>query len=544
MPAAIEVTDLRKSYGSVEAVRGVSFAVQRGRGIRPARPQRGGQDHDRRDPRGLPRPLGGEVRVLGHDPERRDRHLQERVGIVLQSSGFYPRVTVREAVSHFAKAYPAPRDPDDTITPRRARREGRRPHEGPLRRPAPPPRPRARPGRRPRADLPRRAHHGLRPGGAPDRLGSRAAPARARQDGPADHPLSRGGPGAGRPGGHRQGRRDRGRGAARRASGRTARAIACRTCRDGRRVEHQTDDPTELLHRLTRDALARGERLDGLEVTRPTLEEVYLELTREGGGRHEPDRPRLGAVSLRAQAVLAQPERRVLQLRAAAAAARADRHRVLGRRTTSWTCSSPASPAWACWPRRSRRWRSTSRSCATRACSSACAARRCPPASYLAGLLGVRRAMNAFAAGGADRGGDRQRRLRGGLARTSPRCCSCSPALGVVCFAALGVAFSHAIPNEDAAPAYTNAVFLPLIFISGVFYSSDDLPEVLKTMAEVLPLKHLIDGLSEAIVGRRRRTRRPRRSWSWPGPRRAVPRRAVLPLGVIPGRAPVERSNS
>jgi ABC-2 type transport system permease protein len=74
-------------------------------------------------------------------------------------------------------------------------------------------------------------------------------------------------------------------------------------------------------------------------------------------------------------------------------------------------------------------------------------------------------------------------------------------ALGVVCFAALGVAFSHAIPNEDAAPAYTNAVFLPLIFISGVFYSSDDLPEALKAIAEALPLKHLIDGLSEAIVG-------------------------------------------
>jgi ABC-2 type transport system ATP-binding protein len=50
---------------------------------------------------------------------------------------------------------------------------------------------------------------------------------------------------------------------------------------DGRRVELETDDPTELLHRLTRDALARGERLEGLEVTRPTLEEVYLELTRE-----------------------------------------------------------------------------------------------------------------------------------------------------------------------------------------------------------------------------------------------------------------------
>ena len=50
---------------------------------------------------------------------------------------------------------------------------------------------------------------------------------------------------------------------------------------DGGRVEHETDDPTELLHRLTRDAIARGERLEGLEVTRPTLEEVYLELTAE-----------------------------------------------------------------------------------------------------------------------------------------------------------------------------------------------------------------------------------------------------------------------
>ena len=50
---------------------------------------------------------------------------------------------------------------------------------------------------------------------------------------------------------------------------------------EGRRVEHQTDDPTELLHRLTRDALARGERLEELEVARPTLEEVYLELTHE-----------------------------------------------------------------------------------------------------------------------------------------------------------------------------------------------------------------------------------------------------------------------
>src|SRR5206468_2478951 len=48
---------------------------------------------------------------------------------------------------------------------------------------------------------------------------------------------------------------------------------------NGRRVELETDDPTELLHRLTGEALERGERLQGLTVSRPTLEEVYLQLT-------------------------------------------------------------------------------------------------------------------------------------------------------------------------------------------------------------------------------------------------------------------------
>ena len=75
-------------------------------------------------------------------------------------------------------------------------------------------------------------------------------------------------------------------------------------------------------------------------------------------------------------------------------------------------------------------------------------------------------------------------------------------AIGVVCFGALGIAFSHAIPNFDAAPAYANAVFLPVIFISGVFYSTDTLPKVLEWIAQALPLKHVIDGLSGAIVGR------------------------------------------
>ncbi|MGI9081055.1 MAG: ABC transporter permease [Thermoleophilaceae bacterium] len=72
--------------------------------------------------------------------------------------------------------------------------------------------------------------------------------------------------------------------------------------------------------------------------------------------------------------------------------------------------------------------------------------------------------------------------------------------VGVVAFGALGIAFSHAIPNFDSTAAYVNAVFLPAIFISGVFYSSDSLPRVLDVVAQALPLKHVIDGLSGAIV--------------------------------------------
>jgi ABC-2 type transport system permease protein len=69
-----------------------------------------------------------------------------------------------------------------------------------------------------------------------------------------------------------------------------------------------------------------------------------------------------------------------------------------------------------------------------------------------------------------------------------------------VCFATLGVALSHAIPNSESAPAYVNAVFLPMIILAGVFYDADDAPAVLRDIAEAMPLKHLIDGLSGAIV--------------------------------------------
>jgi ABC-2 type transport system permease protein len=72
--------------------------------------------------------------------------------------------------------------------------------------------------------------------------------------------------------------------------------------------------------------------------------------------------------------------------------------------------------------------------------------------------------------------------------------------LGVVCFASLGVALSHVIPNFDSAPAYVNAVFLPVIFVSGVFFDAKHDPTFLRDIAQALPLKHLIDGLTGAMV--------------------------------------------
>ncbi len=73
-------------------------------------------------------------------------------------------------------------------------------------------------------------------------------------------------------------------------------------------------------------------------------------------------------------------------------------------------------------------------------------------------------------------------------------------AAGVVCLASLGVAWAHVIPNFDAAPAYVNIVFLPAIFISGVFFDADDAPQFLHDIALALPLTHLIEGLRGAMV--------------------------------------------
>jgi ABC-2 type transport system permease protein len=71
---------------------------------------------------------------------------------------------------------------------------------------------------------------------------------------------------------------------------------------------------------------------------------------------------------------------------------------------------------------------------------------------------------------------------------------------GVVCLASLGVAFAHVIPNFESTAAYVNAIFLPVVFISFFVFDTKNAPGFLRQIAEALPLKPLIDGLSGAIV--------------------------------------------
>ncbi len=71
---------------------------------------------------------------------------------------------------------------------------------------------------------------------------------------------------------------------------------------------------------------------------------------------------------------------------------------------------------------------------------------------------------------------------------------------GVVCLAALGVAFAHVIPNFESTAAYVNAVFLPVVFVSFYVFDSSSAPGFLRTIADALPLKPLIVGLSGAMV--------------------------------------------
>ena len=276
---AILVRDLHKAYGDHLAVRGLGFEVDHGEVFGLLGPNGAGKTTTVEILEGYRSRTSGIVSVLGHDPEQRARALRERVGIVLQSSGMYRHIRVREAVAHWAGFYPSPRDVDEVI---------------------------AITGLRGKEDALARTLSG----GQSRRLDLALALVGDPELVFLDEPTTGFDP------------------AARRAAWETVRSLqdlgktvlltthyldeAQALCdrvaivKDGRALaigppaalgagasryrvawrdehgevqERETGDPTALLHQLTSAALARGEGLRDLSVTRPTLEDVYLELT-------------------------------------------------------------------------------------------------------------------------------------------------------------------------------------------------------------------------------------------------------------------------
>jgi ABC-2 type transport system ATP-binding protein len=112
---AIEVRGLQKSYGALEAVRGIDLRVERGEVFALLGPNGAGKTTTVEILEGHRARSGGEVHVLGHDPGHHERAFRERIGIVLQQTGVDEYLTVREVVAMVAGYYPRPRDVDEVL---------------------------------------------------------------------------------------------------------------------------------------------------------------------------------------------------------------------------------------------------------------------------------------------------------------------------------------------------------------------------------------------------------------------------------------------
>jgi ABC-2 type transport system ATP-binding protein len=276
--AAISVHGLRKSYGDYEAVRGISFEIAEGEVFGLLGPNGAGKTTTIEILEGYRSRDAGEVDVLGFDPGRAGPAFRERIGVVLQQSQLWPTITVAETHRMFAGYYDRPRNVDEVIklVGLEEKRDARvKTLSG---------------GQKRRLDL------GVALVGDPDLVfldepttGFDPAARRAAWDmiralrslGKTilltTHYLDEAEQLADRVAVLREGQIIREGTPAELTGGTNETEVRYR--QDGHEIVIHTTEPTRLLQELTAAALAEGREVEGLQVRRPTLEDVYLSLT-------------------------------------------------------------------------------------------------------------------------------------------------------------------------------------------------------------------------------------------------------------------------